>query len=148
MWRRPRRLLAFAHHRRGERIVHLAEPIARFRALFPHAYLAKLRARAARPGTGEAWRRELVWAESAAERTAGTTPRAFWRAMKPFFDERRWRDDPGGEDPGDLPARCLPDRDGEVAPILRPLLDRWEYPLDESLAALRRESDPPASLRR
>jgi hypothetical protein len=136
LWRRPRRLLTFALRRRGERIVHLAEPIARYRALFPRSYLAKLRARAALPTAPGPWRRELAWAERVAEETATATPRAFWRGMKPFFDERRWRDGDGGADREDLPVHCMPDREGAAPELLLPLLDRWEYPVAESLAAL------------
>jgi hypothetical protein len=137
LWRRPRRLLAFALHRRGERTVHLAEPIARYRALFPRCYLAKLRARVARSAKPEGWRRELAWAERVAEEQATATPLAFWRAMKPFFDRPQWRDAGNGEHREDVPLRCLPDREGEVPDLVRPLLDRWEYPLAESLAALK-----------
>jgi hypothetical protein len=139
LWRRPRRLLAFAAHRRGERIVHLAEPILRCRALFPRAYLAKLRARGAPPAAPASWRRELAWAERVTEEATAATPAEFWRAMKPFFDGRRWRVTEGEGGPEDLPLHCLPDRRNAVPPLLRPLLDRWEYPLEESLAALRRD---------
>ncbi len=147
LWRRPRRLLAFALHRRGERIVHLVEPISRYRSLFPRAYLVKLRAWVSLGTAPQPWRRELAWAERAMEETGGATPREFWRAMKPFFDERRWLS--GDLEPArdDLPVRCNPDRQcppAGVPELLLPLLDGWEYPLAESLERMRRREAEPA----
>jgi hypothetical protein len=53
---------------------------------------------------------ELSWAERVAEETGAATPRAFWRGMKPFFDERRWRDGEGGGHREDLPVHCDADQ--------------------------------------
>ena len=138
LWSRPRKLVRYVAHRAGERVIYLRRPVYRYRALFPANYLAKLETRIRLnllPRTIDrelAWARK-VWAETDRERS---TPAAFWTLMRTYFDDAMWKDHPRGDAPGDfLPRRSLGDADPGPA-IMAPLLDKWEYDVEDSLNAL------------
>jgi hypothetical protein len=85
------------------------------------------------------WRRERAYAESVWKDLNPSTasPSQFWDAMARYLDEVLWRDLPSGVAPGrSIPRRCLGRTDGAPS-RMRHLLDRWEYPVDETLARLR-----------
>lgn len=128
----------------GRRTHYLVAPFYRYRALFPLAYLEKMRTRIAlmkdeRAAEVSPWRQELAYAEAAwaalDRATADAAP--FWDAMRRYLDEVLWRDLPDGVRPGrSIPRRCF-GRTDEAPRGMRHLLDRWEYPVDETPARLR-----------
>jgi hypothetical protein len=129
----------------GRRHTHyLVAPFYRYRALFPLGYLEKLRTRLelvrdAPEREAYLWRRESAHAEAVWRELNPSTASAarFWDAMAPYFDEAFWRDLPADvRPPLTIPRRCLGRTDGAPG-RMRHLLDRWEYPVDETLARLR-----------
>jgi hypothetical protein len=128
----------------GRHTHYLVAPFYRYRALFPGGYLEKLQTRIAlmrdEPATETyLWHREAAHAEAVWRELNPETASAvhFWDAMASYFDERLWQDLPAGvSPPRSIPRRWL--RRTDQAPCrMRHLLDRWEYPVDETLARLR-----------
>jgi hypothetical protein len=71
------------------------------------------------------------------------TPAKFWDAMTAYLDEVLWRDAPPDARPGrSIPRRSLRRTDDAPRRMLR-RLDRWEYPVDDTLARLRRLRSAP-----
>jgi hypothetical protein len=137
----------------GSHIHYLVPPFYRYRGLFPRGYLEKMAARIElmkdEPEIrAYLWRRESAYAESVWRELNPSTasPARFWDAMARYFDEVLWRDLPPGVSPGrSIPRRHLR-RTDEAPQRMRHLLDRWEYPVDETLARLRAmRSTPPAA---
>jgi hypothetical protein len=111
--------------------VPLPEPVYRYRAISPTGYVAKLRA--IRPRT-RLWATELELAERALGAAAGAADPAacFWMAVRDYLAEDSWLRASEGTS---WPRGAL--RSIERAPAaVRPLLGRWRFDLDDSLAWL------------
>jgi glycosyltransferase involved in cell wall biosynthesis len=135
----PRGFLERVVGKVGVRTWYTTRPVYRYRALFPVNYLRKITTRlelfTAAPLVAET-SRELAHAQQALREAAASSDRvaAFWARMRVYFDTRP----PEGPTPSprdEVPRRML--RELRDAPgIIAPLLDRWEYDLPTSLAAL------------
>ena len=142
MWSQPGRLYRYILHRTGDQLVYLTKPVYRYRAIFPKNYLAKLEEHCRTLTRSPLAKKELEYARSvwAQTKVESSSPEAFWSAMRNFFDEAIWRDNPPGIAPDrEIPRRCIafPLNSPE---IMKPLFGKWQYDVKGSLAALRDNS--------
>jgi hypothetical protein len=147
MWSHPWLLYHYMLHRTGDQIVYLSQPVYRYRAIFPNNYLAKLEEHCRFLTRSALARRELEYARDtrAQSKARDSSADAFWATMKKFFDEEIWHDNPPGVAPGiDHPRRCI-DFPLDTPEIIKPLLGKWQYDVNSSLAALRNSHDCCAS---
>lgn len=110
----------------------LSEPVYRYRVLFPTDYIRRLETATTR---SLLWKRELEFARATYARfdPAVDSPDDFWRQMRAFFDGAMFEDlPPGVVVPPSIPRRCAGEIAGAPA-IVKPLLGRWTYPLQEAL---------------
>lgn len=111
----------------------LPEPIRHYRAVCPANYVDKLRTIVPRT---RLWAKELQLAEETlqlAERAHAHVD-AFWEQIRLNLEVGLWRGvEPGTEMP--IPRRCLGTTD-RVPSVMRHLIGKWRYDLDDSLAEL------------
>jgi hypothetical protein len=109
----------------------LSEPIRHYRAITPRGYLAKLRSVVPLNGL---WAQELELAEQVydAARCAGDSPEQFWERVRKMLEVEIWE---RAERELPIPRRFL-GVSARVPALLAPLVGRWGYDLDESLASL------------
>lgn len=130
------RLRRFLHRESTTaRNVWLSEPVYRYRVLFPSDYVRRLESMSDRSCL---LNRELDFARDlhAQMDPARDDPSEFWRRMRAYFDHGMFDGLPPGVtvEPS-IPRRCAGELAGAPA-IMRPLLGRWSYPLEESLARI------------